>query len=441
MISLTNEGGKGMKKFNLFLVLVLSLVFVLAACGPDRPESLEEGDSAGGEDPEAGNEPEKPESLSVWLDGENQVSTYGEIFEKYEEETGIKVEYTEVGMTDQLEQLSLDAPAGQGPDLYQQPHDMIGSAYLQGLGMELDPEEFDLEAFNENAVEAFTYEGALMGVPFAVEAASLYYNKDIVDEAPETIEDLEAIMEEHTDEGNNEYGLLLEATNFYFAYPFLFSGDEQIFSQNEDATYNADDLQVANEGVVEQATRMQEWFEAGYLSENITGDVLDGLFTDGKGAVALTGPWKLSDYSEALGDSLGTATLPELEGETMTPFMGVKGWMISEYTEEEYWSKDLLKFMTNQENSSLVTEGLQETVPRSDVENSNELLTVFNDQAENANPMPNIPEMAQVWEPMGDALIFISNGDDPQIVLEEAKTQIESDIEAASGGQGSGDEE
>src|SRR5699024_11707337 len=83
MISLTNEGGKGMKKFNLFLVLVLSLVFVLAACGPDRPESLEEGDSAGGgEDPEAGNEPEKSESLSVWLDGENQVSKYGEIVDR-----------------------------------------------------------------------------------------------------------------------------------------------------------------------------------------------------------------------------------------------------------------------------------------------------------------------------------------------------------------------
>src|SRR5699024_12317908 len=61
MISLTNEGGKGMKKFNLFLVLVLSLVFVLAACGPDRPEPLEAGGSAGGEDPEAGNEPEEPE--------------------------------------------------------------------------------------------------------------------------------------------------------------------------------------------------------------------------------------------------------------------------------------------------------------------------------------------------------------------------------------------
>lgn len=432
-----------MKKLNWLLVLVLSLAFVLAACGPDRSESVEEGDEAeaGGENAEEGKEPEKPETLSIWLDGENQIATYGEIFKKYEEETGIKVEYTEVGMTDQLEQLSLDAPAGQGPDLYQQPHDMIGSAYLQGLGMELDPEEFDLGTFNENAVEAFNYEGALMGVPFAVEAAALYYNKDIVDEAPKTVEDLEAIMEEHTDASNNEYGLLMEATNFYFAYPFLFSGDEQIFSQNEDATYNANDLKVASEGVVGQATRMQEWFEEGYLSENITGDVMDGLFTDGKGAIALTGPWKLADYTEALGDSLGTATLPELEGETMTPFMGVKGWMISEYTEEEYWSKDLLKYMTNQENSKLVTEGLQETVPRSDVENSNELLTVFNEQAESANPMPNIPEMAQVWEPIGDALIFISNGDDPQEVLEEAKTQIESDIEAASGGQGSEEDE
>ena len=55
--------------------------------------------------------------------------------------------------------------------------------------------------------------------------------------------------------------------------------------------------------------------------------------------------------------------------------------------------------------------------------------------------MPNIPEMAQVWEPMGDALIFISNGDNPQEVLEEAKMQIESDIEAASGGQGSEEDE
>lgn len=135
-----------MKSNKWFLLMMFALVLMLAACGPDRPESGEEaaGEGANGSG-EEGSEPEKPEVLNVWLDGENQVEVYGEIFEKYEEETGIAVEFTEVGMTDQLEQLSLDAPAGQGPDLYQQPHDMIGSAYLQGLGMELDPSEFELD--------------------------------------------------------------------------------------------------------------------------------------------------------------------------------------------------------------------------------------------------------------------------------------------------------
>lgn len=425
-----------MKNLKWYYGILLALVLVLAACGPDRPESV--ADEAGGDD---NGEPEKPESLSVWLDGENQIATYGEIFDKYEEETGIAVEYTEVSMTDQLEQLSLDAPAGQGPDIFQQAHDMIGSAYLQGLGLELDPEEFDLENFNENAIEAYTYEGSLMGVPFASESAALYYNKDLIDEAPATTEELESIMEEFTDSGSNEYGLLMEATNFYFVYPFLFSNGEQIFSQNEDGSYNADDLQITEDGVVEQAELFQKWFDEGYLSENVTGDVLDGLFTDGQAPIALTGPWKLAEYEEALGDSLGTAVLPEYNGEAMTPFMGVKGWMISEYTEEEYWSKDLLKFMTNQENLQTVTDQMQETAPRTDVESQNELLAVFDEQAENAVPMPNIPEMAQVWEPIGDGLIFISNGEDPREILEEAKEQIETNIESASGGAGSGDEE
>jgi arabinogalactan oligomer/maltooligosaccharide transport system substrate-binding protein len=48
--------------------------------------------------------------------------------------------------------------------------------------------------------------------------------------------------------------------------------------------------------------------------------------------------------------------------------------------------------------------------------------------------MPNIPQMQQVWEPMGSALQFIANGDNVADVLAEAKQQIEDNI-AASGAQ------
>lgn len=383
----------------------------------------------------AQDEPEKPDSLLVWLDGDVQFTVYPEIFAKFTEETGIEVVTSEVAMNDQLDQLSLDAPAGRGPDLFQQPHDMIGSAYLQGLVKELDPEEIvDLDAFNENAIEALTYDGMLLGLPFAAEAIALYYNKELIDEAPTTKEELEAIMEEYTDAGANQYGFLMEPTNFYMAYAFLFSGGETIFGQTEDGSYIADELTVASDGVVEQAEAFQSYFEEGYLSSNITGDVLDGLFLAGDAPVALTGPWKLAEYSEALGDNLGTAPLPELDGEPMTPFMGVKGWMINEYTDNEYWALQLLQFMTNQESSQYVVDNMQESVPRSDVENENELLATFDTQTETATPMPNIPEMAQVWEPMADALTFISQGDDVREVLEEAQQQIKDNIQAAGGG-------
>lgn len=385
----------------------------------------------------AQDEPEKPESLTVWLDGDVQFEVYPEIFARFTEETGIEVNVTEIAMNDQLDQMSLDAPAGNGPDIFQQPHDMIGSAFLQGLAKEINPEDVeDLDLFNENAIDAFTYDGHLLGLPFAAEAIALYYNTDLIDAPPTTKEELEALMEEFTDESNNEYGFLMESTNFYMVYAFLFSGDERIFSQDEDGSYDASDIQVTSEGVIEQAEAFQSYFEAGYLSPNINGDVLDGLFLAGDSPVALTGPWKLAEYSAALGDSLATAPLPEFDGEPMTPFMGVKGWMLNEYTDNEYWALELLKFMTNQESSQYVVDNMQESVPRSDVENDNELLATFDEQTANAVPMPNIPEMAQVWEPMENALVFISQGEDVTEILEEAKQQIEDNIEAAGGQSG-----
>ena len=411
-------------KFKNFMytgILASALVLTGVAIGNDEAVKAQD-------------EPEKPESLTVWLDGDVQFEVYPEIFARFTEETGIEVEVSEIAMNDQLDQMSLDAPAGNGPDIFQQPHDMIGSAYLQGLAKEINPEDVvDLDLFNENAIDAFTYDGHLLGLPFAAESIALYYNTDLVDEAPTTKEELEAIMEEFTDESSNQYGFLMESTNFYFAYAFLFSGDEQIFSVDEEGNYDASDIQVASEGVIEQAEAYKEYFEQGYLSSNINGDVLDGLFTAGDAPVALTGPWKLAEYSEALGDSLATAPLPEFDGEPMTPFMGVKGWMLNEYTENEYWALQLLQFMTNQESSQYVVDNMQESVPRSDVENDNELLATFDEQTASAVPMPNIPEMAQVWEPMENALVFISQGEDVTEILEEAKANIEANIEAAGG--------
>ena len=142
----------------------------------------------------------------------------------------------------------------------------------------------------------------------------------------------------------------------------------------------------------------------------------------------VTGPWQTSEFKEELGDDFGTAILPKDNGKQMKPFLGVRGWFISEYSKEKYWAKDLLLFLTNQKNMQKYTDDMQEITGRTDVSSKNELLRPYEQQAQNAVPMPNIPEMSQVWDPMGNAAIFMSNGKDSKEALDEAKSNIDEQV-------------
>jgi arabinogalactan oligomer / maltooligosaccharide transport system substrate-binding protein len=60
------------------------------------------------------------------------------------------------------------------------------------------------------------------------------------------------------------------------------------------------------------------------------------------------------------------------------------------------------------------------------------LMKGFAEQIAFGEPMPSIPQMQQVWDPMGNALTFIANGDNVKDVLTEAVDIINEKI-AASG--------
>ncbi|WP_050780616.1 hypothetical protein [Bacillus sp. m3-13] len=57
------------------------------------------------------------------------------------------------------------------------------------------------------------------------------------------------------------------------------------------------------------------------------------------------------------------------------------------------------------------------------------LLTGFAIQLEHANPFPPVPALSAVWDPMANALTFISEGDDVNETLEDAKEAISQEIE------------
>lgn len=416
------------------LMLVLSLALV--ACGPERDGNSEPTPTEGDTTDETAEavQPAKPESLTMWVnDPESQVQAYEEIAAKYEAETGIAVTIVPQSMLEQLDALSLDGPAGHGPDLFFHPHDRVGAIHLQGLAAELEVTEEQLAGYPEGALQALSYEGFQYGIPAVIETYSLFYNTDLIPEAPETMDELIEISKELTNAANDEYGFLMEATNFYFTYPFLAGPGGYVFGRDAEGGYDIEDIGLGNEGAIEGGKQIQSWFEEGLIPQGITGDIMNGLFREGKVGAVVTGPWSIPDYSADLGDKLKVTTLPTINGEKLNSFSGVKGWFVSEYSENKYWATDLALFITNSANGEHYFNVAGEIPARTDIKIDDELRNGILAQAEYAEPMPNVPEMSQVWDPMAEALEFISKGDDVAEVLGEAVEHINEQIELTIG--------
>ncbi|WP_080873195.1 sugar ABC transporter substrate-binding protein [Oceanobacillus timonensis] len=412
-----------MKKKLFMGISLIVILAILVSCGPNRDEVTETV-------VEEATEENKPDSLHVWVeDNEHNLAAYEEITQNFTEETGIDVVITPFGMFDQLEAMSLDGPSGGGPDLFFQPHDETGNVYLQGLAAELDLTEEEKKGYLEGSMEALNYEDAQIGIPSSVETYTLMYNTDLVPEVPETIEELEALGEHLTVPENDEYGFLMEAPEMYFSYPFFEAYGGYIFEQENETSYDVEDIGIDNAGSVQAGELLQSWYENGYLPRNLNADILNGLFVDGKVGAVFSGPWNIEEYESALGDSLATAPLPDLDGEPLTSFSSVKGWMVNQYSENIDWAKELALFMTSEESSEIYFEHTQEIPAREDIEMDSDLYEAFMVQLEQSEFMPNIPAASAVWDPMRDAMIFISNGEDVQEVLTETKEMIQDEIE------------
>lgn len=431
------------KSFWLTAVLLLVMSMFLVACGGDSSketdgqtapdtEDVEDDstDDAGVED-EGDDVPEKPESLSMWVnDEEQQLDAYEKIVANFEEEYDISVEIIPYSMLDQLDGMSLDGPSGQGPDLFFQPHDRLGDVHLQGLAAELELTEDQaarLAEYNQDAVTAFSYEGIQYGIPAVVETYALFYNKELVPEAPETMDDLMEIARDLTDGGN--YGFLMNALDFYFVYPFLTGSGGYAFAQDANGVYDADDIGLNNEGSVAGAETIQAWFEEGLIPQGIDMDIMNGLFMEGKVGMVVNGPWAIPDYVDAIGDNLAISPLPQVDGEVLSSFSGNKGWLVNYYSDNQYWATELALFITNEASSTTYYEVAGELPAHTAVVIEDELMDAIFEQTTYAEPMPNIPEMSKVWEPIADALTFITQGDDPQEVLDEAVEIIKSEID------------
>lgn len=445
------------KKYALGIVTA-STALLLAACGDgstetddtdtgttdDGTEEVEDtGDTEGTEDTDETGDTD--DTASGDLSGELQIAAGSDYIEfmtemadAFSDETGVTVDVIERDMFETLEALPLDGPAGLAPDVMLAPYDRIGGLGLQGHLHEVALA--DDGRYDETDEQQVSADGTVFGSPYVVEALVMYYNTDLIDAAPESFEELEELAQDDTyaypSEAGKNTAFLANWVDFYNSYGLLSGFGGYVFG--EDGT-DTSDVGLNSEGAIEGIEYATEWFNiwpAGMQDATSAGTFVDQTFIDGAAAAIIGGPWSAASYNEN-NVNYGVAPIPTLpNGNAYEPFGGGKGWIVSQYTENAEAAQAWLDYITNEENMMALHEFNSEVPANQQVRQSivdageNELAVAVVEAYGNAVPMPNIPEMAEVWTG-AETMMFdaVSGNKTAEESANDAVSTIEMNIE------------
>jgi arabinogalactan oligomer/maltooligosaccharide transport system substrate-binding protein len=381
------------------------------------------------------------EELEVWVPSGPEEDWMKDMAEKYEAKTGTKVEVGIVEELDQPERLSLDGPSGKGADVVGWPHDKLGKTIQQGLIVPIEDYIADGYASNnfvDHSIEALTIDGKTYGLPYAYQTTALLYNKDKYNEIPETMMGLMKEAKSMTNESNDEYGLLFDVGNFYHTGGIFYGYGAYTFKKQADGSYDTSDVGFGTDGAVKAATFIKRFRDMGIIPKGTTGETAEGLFMEGKNAAVITGPWTLADFldsQELSEDNLGVSPLPKLpNGNYPQQFTGVKGYYISNFSEQKDDAADFIKFLTDAKGSRSHYETNRIIAPNKELVTSSEfkndeLLYPFFEQAKRGALMPSVPEMAAFWDPANNAMTFVLDGKaTPEQVMPMTVNQIKQNV-------------
>jgi arabinogalactan oligomer/maltooligosaccharide transport system substrate-binding protein len=375
--------------------------------------------------------------LVIWTDDTRQ-PVIEEIAVPFAEENGIVIAVQELGFGDIREQLSLTAPTGEGPDIVIGAHDWLGELVANGVIAPLDISAI-ADGFNPVAVEAFTYDGQTYGLPYAVENIALVRNTDLVPEAPATFEEMIQIATEYQAANPDGVGLPLQIGpegDAYHLQPILSAFGGYIFGQNEDGTFNPEDVGIDSEGGLAAATFLNEQVESGLLSPDYTYDTMIESFGSGNAPFVITGPWALTEADrgfDAMGVPYAVGAIPAREGgEPPAVFVGVQGFMISSFSEQADLATSFVLDYMSQESTQLALfeAGGRPPALTSAYEQvaDDPVVAGFNESALNGIPQPAIPEMGNVWSALGLAEVNTLRGANGPEEFTAAAEQIRSAI-------------
>jgi arabinogalactan oligomer / maltooligosaccharide transport system substrate-binding protein len=365
-------------------------------------------------------------TLTIWVDETRQAAVQSAAA-SFEADTGTTVEVVLKNFEDIRPDFNAQVPTGEGPDITVGAHDWLGELTANGVVAPIELGDI-ADQFESVAVEAFTYDGQVYGLPYAVENIGLIRNTALADTAPATWDEAVAMGQA----AGTTYPILIhmgETGDPYHMYPLQTSFGAAVFEQNEDGSYSPE-LALGGEAGTAFAQWLAEQGQAGVLDTAITYDIAVEAFANGESPFLIGGPWTLGSFE---GLELAVDPIPSAGGQPAQPFVGVAGFYVNAQSDNALLANDfLVNYMATEEAQLALYEAGDRPpalISAADTASSDPITAGFREVGAGAVPMPSIPEMGSVWEFWGVTEASIVNGADPVSSWEK----MVSDIQGALG--------
>lgn len=385
----------------------------------------------------------EPEKLTLWYTDEKLNPYLVEAAEEFEQQNHVEITLQLVTAVDYIEHINTASISDLGgPDLFITSSELLEKARLAGLTVENDSfTERELEdAFPQQALNAASCGGRLMAYPFYFETCCLLYNKNYVDAAPVTIDDILAYADSY--EGGDEtadvenifkWNVADIFSNFFFIANYVNlggpTGDDpsQVQLSADEITACLQYYQSLNAFFAIDAEEV--------TTENVLQEFIDGktVYTIAKtDAIAAIDKALAAEEETVSGDGdrfYGIAQVPDLTAELATKGLSVtNSVVVNAYSAQRELAKSFARYLTFEKAEDLY--GLTDKMPvRLGVEYENPEMGVLLEQYENSVEVPKLTDLSNYWMEMEIAFANIWQGSDAateaDAVAQEMQQQLE----------------
>jgi arabinogalactan oligomer/maltooligosaccharide transport system permease protein len=331
---------------------------------------------------------------------------------------GVRVELLSVPFEAYLAKLEAAAPHGHGPDVFIDAHGRLGAYRREHVVAALPAGAVDTAMIDAAALDAVSEGGQLYAVPLSTKCVALYYDTDLLPQAPATLEDLIAAPLPA-----GVLPLAYEANSSYFHAALLSGfGGELLDAKGGfafDSEAGARSLALVRDLSLKHA-----------IPTEPSGPLVTQLFAEKQAAAVIGGPWLQSDLGTKV--PYRVAPLPKLAatGEPMRPLLTVEGAMLTPHGATRPLAVELAKFLGSREAAIELANVGHQVVARKDAWSDptlagNAVLGAFHEAVRSSIPMSSKARMQSAWVPANEAIEKALRGEDPHAALAEARRRFD----------------